>query len=97
RHLTPFPTRRSSDLDGGAIEREIVPALDKKFLIVIEHVEAAFQVAEQDRDGLNALLVGEVLEALFLNLVHGRAAQAIGFRLQVQDRKSTRLNSSHRT
>ena len=47
-------------------------------------MEAAFEVAEQDRDGLDALLVGQVLEALFLDLVHGGAAQALGFRLQIQ-------------
>ena len=38
-----------------AVEGQVVPALDQEFLVVIEHVQAAFQVAEQDGDGLDAL------------------------------------------
>ena len=68
----------------GTVEGQIVPALDQKLLVVIEHVEAAFEIAKEDRDGLDALLVGQVLEALLLNLVHGRAAEALGFGLQIQ-------------
>ena len=75
---------RGEAADRRAVEGQIVPALDEELLVVIEHVEAAFEVAEQDRDRLDALLVREVLEALLLNLVHGHAAQALGLRLQVQ-------------
>ena len=33
----------------------------EKLLVVIEHVQPAFEVAEQDRYGLDALLVRQVL------------------------------------
>ncbi len=75
---------RGEAADGRAVKGQVVPALYEKLLVVIEHVEAAFEVTEQDRDGLDALLVREVLEALLLNLVHGRAAEAVGFGLQIQ-------------
>ena len=41
-----------------AVERQIVPALDQKLLVVVEHVQAAFEVAEEHGDGLDALFVG---------------------------------------
>src|SRR5260370_1762320 len=47
---------RGEAADGRAVEGQVVPALDKELLVVIEHVQPAFQVAEQDRDGLDALL-----------------------------------------
>ena len=46
--------------------------LSEELLVVIEHVQAAFEVAEQHGHGLDALLVGQVLEALFLDLVQTR-------------------------
>jgi hypothetical protein len=54
--------------DGGAVEGEVVIALDKELLVVIEHMETAFEVAEQDGDGLDPLFVGQVLEAVLLDL-----------------------------
>ena len=47
-------------------------------------MQAAFEVAEQHGDGLDALLVGEVLEPLFLDLVHGNAVLALLLGAQVQ-------------
>jgi len=70
--------------DGGAVKSQIVPALDKELLVVIEHVQAAFQVAEQDRDRLDALLVRQVPQALLLNLVHGHATLTLRLGSQVQ-------------
>ena len=59
-------------------------ALYEELLVVIEHVEAAFEIAEQDGDRLDALLIGEVLEPLLLDLVLGTALHALFLRLQVQ-------------
>jgi hypothetical protein len=53
---------RGEAADGGAVEGEVVPALDQEFLVVIQHVQAAFQIAEQHGDGLDALFVGQILE-----------------------------------
>jgi hypothetical protein len=47
-------------------------------------VQAAFEVAEQHGDGLDPLLVGQVLQALFANLVGRGAAGAIGLGCQVE-------------
>ena len=44
-------------------------ALEQKFLVVVQHVQAAFEIAEQHGHGLDALFVGQVLEPLFLNLI----------------------------
>jgi hypothetical protein len=47
-------------------------------------VEAAFEVAEKDGDGLDALFVGEVLEAVFLNFMDGGAILALLFGLEIE-------------
>ena len=47
-------------------------------------MQAAFKVAEQDGHGLDALFVGQVLQAFFLNLVWGNAVLALLLGLQVQ-------------
>jgi hypothetical protein len=47
-------------------------------------VQAAFEVAEEDGDSLDALFVGEVLEAVFLNLVNGGAILALLFGLEIE-------------
>src|SRR5450755_5123432 len=39
--------------DGGAVEGEIIPAFGEELLVVIEHVQAAFEVAKQHGDGLD--------------------------------------------
>src|SRR5690242_11748309 len=39
-------TLRSEPANRGAVEGEIVPALDEELFVVIEHMEAAFEVAE---------------------------------------------------
>ena len=47
-------------------------------------MQTAFEVAEQHGQGLDALLVGQVLQPLFLNLVRSHAVQALLLRLQIQ-------------
>ena len=49
---------RGEAADRGAIEGQVVPALEQKFFVVVEHVQAAFEIAEQDGDRLDALFVG---------------------------------------
>jgi hypothetical protein len=46
-------------------------------------VQPAFQVGEQDCDCFDALFVGEVLQALLLNLVDGSVGFTLFFRFQV--------------
>jgi len=46
-------------------------------------VEASFEIAEEDGDGLDALLVGEVLDAPFPNLVSVEAVGAVGLGFKV--------------
>jgi hypothetical protein len=70
--------------DRRSVEGQIVKALDKELLVVIEHVEAAFEVAEQDGDSLDALLVLQVLEAFLLDLVHGHAGLPLRLGSQIQ-------------
>ena len=78
-----FPLGREA-ADRGAVERQVVPALDQEFLVVVEHVQAALEVAEAQRHSLDALLVGQILQPLFLQLVTIDAVLALLFRLDVQ-------------
>src|SRR4029077_17469868 len=68
----------------GSIKRQVVPALDQEFLVVVQHVQPAFQVAEKDGHSLNTLLIRKVLDSLFLNPVYGNALQPLLFCLQIQ-------------
>ena len=68
----------------GSIERQIVPALDQKLLVVIEHVETPFKIAEQHRDSFNTLLVRQIPDAVFLYLLHGNAIAALLFGVKVK-------------
>src|SRR2546423_7351514 len=59
-------TLRGEAANRRAVERQIVPALEQEFLIVVEHVQTAFKIAEEHGDSLNPLLVSQVFEPLFL-------------------------------
>ena len=56
--------------DGRAVEGELVGA-QQEFLVVIQHVQAAFQIRESDGHGLDALLAIQIIAALFFDLGHG--------------------------
>src|SRR5205814_9377321 len=92
RELHSFPTRRSSDLVTGQIGRAVPEYADQ----IHEHVRALSDLTLLDvfagcarrwaADGL--LLIGDSAHT------HSPIG-AQGINLAVQDRKSTRLNSSH--
>src|SRR6185436_5570623 len=65
--------------DRRAVEREVVDRVEQEFLVVIQHVKPALQVREADRDGLDALFVLQVLEALLLDLARRHAALPLLF------------------
>jgi hypothetical protein len=67
-----------------AVEGHVVPAFEQELLVVIEHVQPAFEVAEQQGYGLDAFLVRQVLEALLLNLVNRDAAHPLLLGMQIQ-------------
>src|SRR5712664_1613845 len=75
---------RRKTADGRAVKGEVVPALDEELLVVIQHVQATFKVAEQHSHSLDALFVGEILQARFLDLVNRHAILALLLRLQIQ-------------
>ena len=74
----------SKAADGRSVKGEVVIALDDELLVVVQHVQSAFEVAEQYGDGLNAFLVSQILQPLFLNLVRRNALHALflGFKVQ---------------
>ncbi len=47
---------RGEAADRRAVKREVVKALDEEFFVVVEHVQAAFKVAEEHGHGLDPLL-----------------------------------------
>src|ERR1700680_2839391 len=78
-----FALRRKSP-DRRPIEREVVPTLDEKLLVIVKHVQAAFEIAEKHGDRLDPLFIGQILEPLFLDLVSCDAVPALLLRLQIQ-------------
>src|SRR5690242_5232233 len=48
---------RGEAANRGTIKGQVIPALEQELLVVIEHVQPAFEVAEQHGDGLDPLLV----------------------------------------
>jgi len=75
---------RGKAANGRPVKREVIPALDEELLVVIEHVQPAFEVAEEDRHGFNPFLVAQVLEALSLNLLRGNACEPFLLGAQIQ-------------
>ena len=77
-------TLRRKASDRGAVERKVVIALYQELLVVVQHVQPAFEIAEQNRYGLNATLVGQILQPFFLDHIRGDALLALLFCGQVQ-------------
>ncbi len=50
------------------VKGKIIPALDEKLFVVIQHVQAAFEITEEHGHGLDPLFVGQILEPFFLDL-----------------------------
>ena len=71
-----FALRRKA-ADRRAVKRQVVPALDQELLVVIEHVQAALEVAEQHGNCFDALLVAQILDALLLYFVRCNTIQAL--------------------
>ena len=67
-----------------AVEGEIVPTLDQKLLVVIQHVQPALEIAKEHGHSLDPLLVGQILQPLFLDLVDRDTLTALFLRLQIQ-------------
>src|ERR1039457_3824301 len=42
---------RSEAADGRSVEGEVVPAVDQELLVVVEHVQPAFEIAEEHGHG----------------------------------------------
>jgi hypothetical protein len=61
--------------DGRAVEGEVVGRLQQELLVVVEHVEAALEVGEAHRHGLDPLLVGQVLDALVTDAIRWNAVE----------------------
>src|SRR5262249_1752646 len=78
-----FALRRES-ANRGAVEGQVVPALNEKLLIIVEHVEAAFEVAKEHGYGLNALFVSQILEAFLLDFMDRCAIFALLLGVQIQ-------------
>jgi hypothetical protein len=66
-----------------AVERQVVRRVEQELLVVVEHVQPAFEVGEAHRDGFDALLVGQVLEAALAHLAAVLAGQPVGLGLEV--------------
>ena len=75
---------RREAADRRAVEGQVLVGAEQKLLVVVEQVQAALKVGEQHGHGLDALLVGQVLQPLFANLVGRHAVGAVGLGFQVQ-------------
>src|SRR5256886_5156168 len=82
---------RGESTDRGAVKRQIVPALNEKLLVVVEHVQTAFEVAEQHGHGLDALFICQILNAFFLNFVRVHRSEEHTSELQSQSNIVCRL------
>ena len=68
---------RGESANRGAVEGQVLVGPEQKLLVVVQQVEAAFKVGEQDRHSLDPLLVGQIFHPLFADL-HQRRADWIG-------------------
>src|SRR6185437_5754209 len=67
-----------------AVKCQVVPALDQEFLVVVQHVQAAFQITEKHRNRFDSLLIRQILDSFLLELLHRNAALPLFFGFQIQ-------------
>ena len=70
--------------DRRSVKGQVVPAFQQELLVIVEHVQAAFEVAEEHGHGLDPLLVGQVFQPVFLDLAGGGAVPALLLCLEVE-------------
>ena len=75
---------RGKSANRRAVEGQILMGAQQKLLVVVEQVQAAFQIREQYRHCLDVLLVCQVLDPLIANLLDRQPAHAVCLGLQVQ-------------
>src|ERR1051325_5313466 len=75
---------RGKTADRRSVKSQVVPALQQELLVVIEHMQTAFQIAEHHRHSLDSLLVGQVLQPLFTNGFGIDALLPLLFRRKIQ-------------
>ena len=69
--------------DGGAVEGQVVGRLEQELLVVVQHVQPAFEVGKADRHRLDPLLVGQILHPLLADLVGIGPGRPLGLGLEV--------------
>ena len=69
--------------DRRAVEGQVVVRLEQELLVVVEHVEAPFEVGEAGRHRLDPALVGEVAEPALGDQPRIGPGEPLGLRLEV--------------
>ena len=75
---------RGKPANGRTVKGKVVPTFDEKLLVIIEHVQAAFQIAEKHRHGFDSFLLRQILQALFPHLLDGYSLHPLFLGCQVQ-------------
>src|SRR5207244_5713924 len=93
--ITPFPTRRSSDLTGDEIARRLGDAHNQKLLAAASGKYDSARWRHRGRIAIGGVLaVLAPIAVIYVNALQVPLGIVAGVGLLV-DRKSTRLNSSH--
>ncbi len=74
---------RGKSADRGTVKGQIVPALHQELLVIVQHVQPSFEIAEQDGHRLNALFVSQVFQPLLPDNLDRNALLALFFSFQV--------------
>ncbi len=69
--------------DRRAVEGQVVRRLEQELLVIVQHVQPAFEVGEAHGDRLDALLVVEIAHPLFADHVGGPPGQPLLLGLEV--------------
>ncbi len=67
-----------------AVEREVVVRAQQELLVVVEHVQAPFEIAEEHRERFDLGLARQVAQPLFLQGVQRNALLTLSLCMQVQ-------------
>src|SRR5262245_46079158 len=69
--------------DRGTVEGAVVCGLEQELLVVVQHVETAFEAAGAGRRRLDPLFVGQVFDPGLANLARVLAADAVSLGLEI--------------
>ena len=68
----------------GAVKGQVVIAPDQELLVIVQQVQAAFEIAEQNGDSLDAFFIRQILQTRVADLVRRYTVEPVALGLKIE-------------